>query len=81
MRTVRTVPLPRGGETLMLLTSAGLASSSASVTLPRVTGWLAATSAARPAVRASLSSGSVMWKSRRAWFGVMEQPSTGMGTR
>jgi hypothetical protein len=47
MRIVRTVPLPRGGCTLMLFTSCGLASSSASVTLPTVTGSAAATRRAR----------------------------------
>ena len=59
-------PLPRGGCTLMLFTSCGLASSSASVTLPTVTGSAAATSRASCSVSAALSSGSVMWKSMRA---------------
>src|SRR6218665_991814 len=66
MRMVRMRPVPRGGCTLMLLTSAGFASSSASLIEATVSGCAAATSAAMPALRACLSSGSVMAKSSLA---------------
>ncbi len=80
-RTVRTWPLPRGGCTLMLLTSSGCASSSASVIAPIATGCASATSRAMPAFSAAASSGPSMWKSSRAASGVTEQPFTGCATR
>ncbi|MGC4003702.1 MAG: hypothetical protein QM811_11480 [Pirellulales bacterium] len=81
MRMVRTAPVPRGGETDMLLTRAGLASSSASAISPTLTGSAAPTRRAMPAFSASLSSAWSVWKSSRAASAVIEQPFTGWATR
>ncbi len=64
--STRMRPWPRGGITLMLRTSCGLASSSASLIQRWRTGWAAATSRAMPSLSSCLSSGSFMWKSSRA---------------
>ncbi len=81
IRTSRTRPAPRGGCTDIVLTSPGLASSSASVIQSVLTSRSRATSALSASSSAALSSGgSSMAKSRRPFSAPTAPPVTAKGS-